>query len=208
MGTNNTSLKGQIYASILNDIIQGVYSQNQVLNEKSLMERFNVSRAPIREALIELCNEKVLYSIPYYGYKITPLTAEDISDAKSFRCILECGFMREYWHKFTPEILENLTRLHQEQVENREESDAITHWNNNIGFHLALFDVYGNKYAYQKLRSAMSLQTRAYAQTRWEEWHSHLFYEVPAFHGIMLEAIKKGEKDTAIHLLNADIISI
>lgn len=208
MNTNNTSLKEHIYTAILNDIILGIYSPDQVLNEKGLMERFNVSRAPIREALTALCNEKVLYSIPYYGYKITPLTVEDISNTKSYRCIMECGFMAEYWHKFTPEVLDRLEQIHSIDLNEHMESDAITHWNSNIRFHLALFDTYGNSYAYQNLRSAMSLQTRAYAQTRWEEWHSRLFHDVPAFHGSILEAIRKNEKETAIRLLNADIISI
>ena len=51
MNTNNSSLKNQIYTSILNDIIIGVYPPDQVINEKGLMEKFSVSRAPVREAL-------------------------------------------------------------------------------------------------------------------------------------------------------------
>ena len=208
MNTNNTSLKNQIYTSILNDIILGNYPPEQVINEKGLMERFNVSRAPIREALIELCNEKILYSIPYYGYKITPLTDEDVANTKSYRCVLECGFMTENWRKFTPEALDKLETLHTSILSSKEESDAITHWNSNITFHLAFFEIYGNQYAYQHLRSAMSLQTRAYAQTRWSEWHSRLVHDVPAFHGPILEAIRNNDMDTALRLLRADIISI
>ena len=94
MNTNNTSLKNQIYTSILNDIIIGVYPPDQVINEKGLMEKFSVSRAPVREALIELCNEKVLYSIPYYGYKITPVTDTDVANVKAYRSVVECGFMQ------------------------------------------------------------------------------------------------------------------
>ncbi len=208
MSTNNTSLKNQIYTSILNDIIQGVYPPGQVINEKGLVEKFNVSRAPVREALIELCNEKVLYSIPYYGYKITPVTEVEISNVKVYRCILECGFMTENWWKFTPDSMQPLQELYEVDLNTTGKSDAITHWNSNIRFHLAFFNIYGNQYAYEKLNSSMSLQTRYYAQTRWNEWHSHTFNDVPAFHGPILDAIRNDNMETALRLLRADIISI
>ena len=208
MSTNNTSLKDQIYNSIYNDILLGVYPPDHVFNEKGLMEKFNVSRAPIREALVELCGERILYSIPYYGYKITPLTEEDVANTKSYRCILECGFMREHWDKFTAEAIDELEQTHRTHLKEKEKTDAITHWNDNIRFHLAFFELYGNQYAYQLLRSAMSLQTRAYAQTRWAEYHSRLFREVPAFHGSILDAIRRDNQELAASLLKADIISI
>lgn len=208
MNTNNTSLKDQIYSSIYNDILLGVYPPDHVFNEKGLMEKFNVSRAPIREALVELCGEGILYSIPYYGYKITPLTDEDVTNTKSYRCILECGFMIENWKKFTPEALSELENVHQSNSDENKKADAITHWNSNIRFHLAFFELYGNQYAYQLLRSAMFLQTRAYAQTRWAEYHSCLFHEVSAFHGSILDAIRQDNPELATSLLKSDIISI
>lgn len=208
MNPNNTSLKDQIYSSIYNDILLGVYPPDHVFNEKGLMEKFNVSRAPIREALVELCGEQILYSIPYYGYKITPLTDEDVANTKSYRCVMECGFMAENWEKFTPDALLELEKAHQMDLDAKKEADAITHWNGNIQFHLAFFEIYGNQYAYQLLRSAMSLQTRAYAQNRWAEYHSRLFHEIPAFHGPILEAIRKNDRDLALSLLKSDIISI
>ncbi|MCI8550388.1 MAG: GntR family transcriptional regulator [Lachnospiraceae bacterium] len=208
MHTSATSLKNQIYTSISNDISLGVYPPDHVFNEKGLMEQFNVSRAPIREALIELCNERILYSIPYYGYKITPLTEEDVANTKSYRYILESGFMREYWEKLTPKALSSLESFHQASVQEAEKSDSIAHWNSNIQFHLAFFEIYGNQYAYQHLRSAMSLQTRAYAQTRWEEYHTQLFYDVPTIHGSILEAIRQNDQDKAVSLLKTDIYSI
>ena len=208
MNTNNTSLKNQIYTSILNDIIIGVYPPDQVINEKGLMEKFSVSRAPVREALIELCNEKVLYSIPYYGYKITPVTDTDVANVKAYRSVVECGFMQEYWRKLTPDAIERLSAMVKEDMAQKEAGDAITNWNNNLRFHLAFFEIYGNQYAYNNLRSAMSMQTRAYAQARWNEWHSHIFHDFPAFNGPILEAIQENQMDRALRLLRADIISI
>ncbi len=208
MNDNNTSIKEHIYRSLLKDIIEGNYSPDQVLNEKNLMEQYQVSRSPIREALVELCKEKVLYSIPYYGYKITPLTEQDIYNVKTYRCILECGFMSECWHKFTPETLSALEALKNSQLKNGARQEAIRHWNDNIDFHLAFFRIYENDYAYETLRSAMSMQTRAYVQIRMTQQHSPFFEETSVFHKSILEAVKRNDKTTAVSLMRADIMSI
>lgn len=205
---NNPSLKEQIYSSILNSIISGEISPDQVLNEKSLMEQYNVSRAPIREALIALCSDHVLYSIPYYGYKVSPLTQEDINNTKSFRSVLECGFMYEKWDCFTRSAIAEIETVYENEKKVHSANDALTHWNSNMRFHLSLFSVYGNQYAYESLEAALQLQTRAYAQNKWEEWHSLIFDDTPPFHGLILDAIKQGAKSEAIKLLKTDIINI
>ena len=51
----NQSIKTQVYESVLKDILDGVYQPNAVINEKTLMEKFGVSKTPIREALVQLC---------------------------------------------------------------------------------------------------------------------------------------------------------
>ena len=58
--------KQQIYDALLQDIIRGEYPPEAVLNEKTLMERYGVSRAALREALVDLRNENVLRSLPRY----------------------------------------------------------------------------------------------------------------------------------------------
>ena len=57
------SLKEQVYAAVIRDVISGEYPPNAILSEKQLIERFSVSKSPVRDALIELCNEGVLRSI-------------------------------------------------------------------------------------------------------------------------------------------------
>ena len=60
------TLTTQIHDKILEMIIQNASEKNLVLNEKRLVELFGVSKAPVREALIRLCSEGVLRSIPRY----------------------------------------------------------------------------------------------------------------------------------------------
>ena len=46
------TIKSRLYNAIWNDIIDGVYDWNYVFNEKSLVEKYQVSKSPIRDALL------------------------------------------------------------------------------------------------------------------------------------------------------------
>lgn len=211
MATNNTSvstLKQQIHDDILQDIINGFYQLNQLINEKGLIERFAVSRAPIREALVELCNEGVLYSIPYYGYKISPLTVEDIRKIQEYRIVLECGFLYTHYDRIANADLSCLEELIAKEYTKDKEFDALTHWNQNIDFHLALFSFHGNTHALDSLKRTMTIQTRAYALRCWEKWHTPLFKDVSNFHELILDSIKNNDMLRAVNLLKADIQDI
>ena len=62
------TIKSRIVEAVIQDIIDGRYSPNDIITEKELIERFNVSKSPVRDALIELCANEVLKNIPRYGY--------------------------------------------------------------------------------------------------------------------------------------------
>ena len=89
----NGSLKQQIYQQIFEKIINNEFPLNEFLVEGRLAEMFGVSRAPVREALVELCNEKVLRNIPRAGYQIVQLSQRELRDALQLRLILETEAM-------------------------------------------------------------------------------------------------------------------
>ncbi|WP_343208508.1 GntR family transcriptional regulator [Anaerolentibacter hominis] len=207
--SKKNTLKKQIYASVLTDIMHSVYLPDQVITEKALMEKFDVSRAPVREALVELCNENILHSIPCYGYKVTPLSQEYIKSVQEYRITLECGFMSRSWNCITPEHLKTLEDImFSEKYRDGAEYDAFTHWENNIEFHLTLMSCYNNDYALGQLRSALTVQKRAYAQILWERWHKQIFAESAGLHQEILRAIRKNNLPLAMKLLESDIRSI
>ena len=68
------TLSAQIHDSILEMVIDsGAASEELLLTESELVDRFGVSKAPVREALLRLCSEDVLKSIPRCGYVVVRL---------------------------------------------------------------------------------------------------------------------------------------
>ena len=67
------NLKKKVYDDVLRAIIEGEYSAEDIISEAMLIEKYNVSKSPVREALVQLCGENVLKSIPRCGYMVVKL---------------------------------------------------------------------------------------------------------------------------------------
>lgn len=206
MISSGMNLKEQIHDHLFSDIVNGVYSPGSILHEKTLMEKYSVSRAPIREALIQLCSEGVLCNFPKRGYEVTEISAGEIQNIICYRISLECGFMQQYGYYIDNELIEKLVehvRLH--QAHQSQGLTALEHWQDNISFHLLLFSNYQNDYAYKRLQESMTTQTRFYAQKRSRQWRTPIFYDADGLHVAIVDYLKQKNYSMASNILKADI---
>ena len=203
-----TSLKAQIHAQLLQSIITGEYLPGAVLNEKDLIERFGVSKTPVREALIELCNEKVLRNIPRYGYEVVRITRDEVNEILEFRILLECGYLEKVWPTLTPEDIDDLQHAADALYHaGSEEENVFELWQFNIQFHLSLIALAHNKYAYETLSSAMKFLQRAYGQFYWERQRSIISLKHPERHDRILQAMRRRDLEQAKDCLREDIVA-
>ncbi|MEI7028055.1 GntR family transcriptional regulator [Paenibacillus sp. y28] len=67
------SLKDHVYNYIAERIQNGTLLPNQKISENSICESLNVSRTPVREALIQMASENYLENIPRKGFIVKEL---------------------------------------------------------------------------------------------------------------------------------------
>ncbi len=67
-----------------------------------------VSRAPLREALRDLVNVGLLFSVPYRGVHVRSITPKDLEEIHSLRVALEQLAFRECWTKRSEAALQDL----------------------------------------------------------------------------------------------------
>lgn len=193
---NFNTLKNQVYDALFSDIINGVYPADTILTEKFLMEKYNVSRAPIREALTQLTGTHVLSSIPRQGYKILQPSEQQLLEIAKFRSALESSFLESYCIYINKSWIKEL-RNTCEDYANCPDNDFMAHWHYNCQFHLKLFSIYGNHYAYKLLEDALNIQTIFFVQKK--------HYATMDLHLALVDYLEKGEIATAVTILKADI---
>lgn len=102
------SLRGRVYGSIRDDILNGRYQQNTELKEAAIGAELGVSRTPVREALRQLELEGLVNIIPNRGAYVNMITAKDVQDIYMIRSMLEGLCARWATEYITDEQLEAL----------------------------------------------------------------------------------------------------
>ena len=74
------SLKDHVYNYIVEQINNGSLLAGKKVNENHISESLNVSRTPVREALIQLTSDGLLENIPRKGFVIKSLTKEEAKE--------------------------------------------------------------------------------------------------------------------------------
>jgi DNA-binding GntR family transcriptional regulator len=204
------TLKQQIYDRILEEIVTKKYPVDCILKEKDLSQKFGVSKAPVREALIELSKENIVKSIPRAGYRIVQFTGKDISQATELRLILELSVMDTIVGSIRSESLQRLYGEVEEfnAIKRQGKVPLDAWWNSNIRFHVALNAAAGNNMLTDVLESALLRLWRAIAQLFWSGNPEDYIDVEPDNHVALLQAIEEKNIAGAREILSEDILSI
>lgn len=103
------------YYTVRERIVRGVYPACSRITEQEVAAAAGVSRTPVREALRKLHAEGLLEFIPHQGAIVTEWTSEDRDDVFEMRALLEGYGAARAARRMTPEILEELRQLAEEQ---------------------------------------------------------------------------------------------
>ena len=200
-----TTLRQKVYNSIKLDIVSGKYSRDDILNEKYLMLKYNISKAPIRDALIELCNEGVLRSIPGLGCVMVSYSKEYLDGILKLRKFLEPTYLGENWDRITDEDISKLESLHRKHLEEACREDPVSYWNTNMDFHLTLASFYHDEYFYEILENAFQKQMLVFSQYYWNNWRREVFDIYSHQHSEFLSYLKSRNREKAVLELRKDI---
>lgn len=200
------SMADKVHDGILEMIIKRGPEEETVLTEGRMMELFGVSKAPVREALIRLCSENVLKSIPRFGYVIVQMEEKDAREVAGIRILLETDALRAGFDNIVENHLEDIRA----QLEaGGSEGGRVDVWNmleDNEAFHLLLASYAGNQTLNRFLRESLQLQKRIYAQVQWNNQSSLEtdINKVP--HRKIYEALCERDLEKSIRALKEDIM--
>ena len=143
----NISIADQIFDQLEREILSGKYARGEVLSELRLSKEMDVSRTPIREALLRLEQENILKETGR-GMEVIGISNEDMLDMYDIRLHLEGEAARRAAEYITDEQLAELLELTELQryYINKQGNSSSEHTKNlDSEFHELLYSSCGSK---------------------------------------------------------------
>lgn len=159
-----STLKSYVYNVLREWIVSGRFKPGTRLNESQLARELNISRIPIREALMQLQEHGLVMNHERRGMFVTELTEEDVQRINSLRVLLEAEALRLCRANMTKALATRLTKL-VEQMENWQTSNEVDAAHIDLEFHRTIWEASGNPYLAKTLDS---LSTVLFAHTALE----------------------------------------
>jgi DNA-binding GntR family transcriptional regulator len=85
----SVTLREKVIISLRADLTTGGMQQGTTYSIPMLAEKFGVSATPVREAVLELTKEGLLFPVPNKGFRIVETSEENLRDITDIRLLLE-----------------------------------------------------------------------------------------------------------------------
>ncbi|BEU86651.1 GntR family transcriptional regulator [Selenomonas sp. TAMA-11512] len=177
------SYKEQVYQYLKTALIKGELRTGEIYSEQQVADQLNVSRTPVREAVMQLTNEGMLEVLANRGWTVRPVSEDDLREIIVARIAIEGYSIR--WltaEALEPVWQETLARLDTVQEQSRPYiADDHTHYEFmklDTEFHTLLVAATENSYLiriYEQMRTKLeqaiftSLHHRRRHAEAWEE---------------------------------------
>ena len=109
LSTNgNRLLRETVYEQLRADMISCKLAPGAELREAELAARFDMSKSPVRDALMRLESEGLVITLPRQGYRVAPVSLTDVLDMFHLRAALERACMERIVAQASDEQLREL----------------------------------------------------------------------------------------------------
>ncbi|QOY36630.1 GntR family transcriptional regulator [Anaerobacillus isosaccharinicus] len=200
INTHAPLLKDIAYEKIKESILEEAYEPGSFLSERELIENLQMSKTPIKSALVRLETEGFVTVSSKQGIIVNPLSIERIIDIYNLRIAIESYVCEQITGKLLDshikKIEDNLDRTKQ-CVDNL---DVKGFANLDRDFHLLLYEICGNQEIYKVLFNYQDHLIRiTLKHLRKDPYRMKRFFEE---HIQLTEQLKSGSLDCVITIKN------
>jgi DNA-binding GntR family transcriptional regulator len=198
------SLTRKAATQIRDAIVSGRLAFGEPLSEAQLAAALDMSKAPVRGALIELREKGLVTIAPQAGTYVVAPTSEDIRKLSGFRCLIETDAMRHALARQPEKLLGVLATTISRMATARKTRSAPDYIVADTEFHLAFIILSGNRY----LDQAYSLISGVAEALRVRLFNASQSFRQQSFkeHVEILAALRKGDTTAAARILKRHIM--
>jgi DNA-binding GntR family transcriptional regulator len=185
----NQLLRSQVYEYLRNELKAENLKPGMFVSMNQIMKILNISRTPLRDALLQLQNEGFVTFLPQRGIRINELSLQDIEDLYEMLGALDSRALLSVFQKMGPSEIEKMKNLNQEMLENISGSKFNRYWDLNSEFHNVYLNLSSNL---PILRQINIIRQRLFEFGK-KDWSRKMREMNHAEHLTMIELIEKGE---------------
>lgn len=137
--TESESAKQYAYRILRRNILLLDMIPGERINEKEISQRLGLSRTPVREALLDLCRERLVEIYPQRGTRVALMDARLIDQGRFLRETVELALLELACKHITAEEIQSLEKNLQEQEMEADRGDIISFFLMDNEFHRLLF---------------------------------------------------------------------
>ena len=181
--------RDQVREHLLQQMKKGNLREGQIINLAALARELKVSVTPIREALTQLQQSRIITAIPNRGFIISELSQNEAKDL--YELVADLEVMAIENSTFTED---SVALLKSQQIVFKEAEDTVDRINAKLEFHRLLTCNYGNTLAQQILED---LKIRIFFYEREFMGDDFLYSKSDNQHDAIISAIEGDNVPTA-----------
>ena len=192
----------KVYRALREAILRLEIAPGELLDEARLGQQFELSRSPVREALIRLASEGLVTTLPNKSTMVTPLRIEEFPDYIDSLDLVQRVSTRLAAELRTPEQLEAI-RGHQTTFETSvADGDVLAMIETNRNFHLSISEAAGNRYL-TEFHARLLDEGRRFLRLYFRGLNDTLPPELNDEHHQIIDAIEAQDADRAERLAHS-----
>lgn len=197
------TLQNQAYVALLDDIINCNLKPGQKISLRDLEEMLGYGRTPIRESVVRLVQQGIVYTVPQSGTFISKIDLADAANARYVREALETNIAVECCARATEADLSRLELILDQQVKALSADDEDLSFKLDNTFHQELFTIAGRIDVWRWIES-LSIHLNRYRRIRLQVQQLDSA-EILRQHKRIYEAIVSRDTDSARYLTHVHL---
>ena len=194
---NNGTLREKVYKHLRKELSRGDLRDESFINQDRICQQLNISRAPLRDALIQLEAERFVQILPRRGVRIKQLSLKDIEDSYGILSAVESYAVASGFHNFKSQHVKRMEELNQGLYEMLDSKQFEEYYHLNLKFHDVFLSLSENTLVGDIV---YPLKQRLYDFPRMQynrEWELINLAE----HQRLIYSVKAGNRDAAVAVI-------
>lgn len=196
------SLKDMALLVLKNAILADQLQTQKIYKIEDLAKSLNISKTPVREALLDLAARGFVTILPRRGIEINSLEAKDIRDLYEFRAAMEIAVIRHISSSIAEQSIGQVEAINITAKACMEKDDRIGYLKKDREFHLFLAEMTENDYLISALERVRDLVDWMGSKALVREQR---MMEVFLEHAKIIQMLKKRDPEGAARMMEEHI---